>query len=171
MFRDRDAARAELTEAQNTPVDSGTGSGGSGGPSGASFGQDMLSGLMEAVGLDGSVFSDPTQWGIWKLFTGGANYLGGLLKNFQTNSGPARLNPYGGAPGGSQHGRGAGSPGPGNAGDGGLGAFQLGDGGGMSGMGGALMGALPQARDYLAVSRDPSGWTYRRLNHVAGQRR
>lgn len=150
-IRDRDAARAELTEAQNTPVDSGTGSGESGGPSGASFGQDLMSGLMEAVGLDGSVFGDPTQWGIWKLFTGGANYLGGLLKNFQTNSGPDRpmLNPYAGAPRGAQHGRGPGSPGPGNQGDGGLGAFQLGDGGGMSGMGGALMGALPQVGDYL----------------------
>ncbi|WP_285033869.1 phage tail tape measure protein [Mycolicibacterium sp. lyk4-40-TYG-92] len=126
----------------------------SGGPDGQSFAKDMLSGALEAFGLDGSVFSNPMEWGIWKTGTAAANWVGGLLKNWGTNSGPSRLNPYGerayaGDPMGSQHGRGAGSPGPGNQGDGGLGGFQLGDGGGMSGVGDTLMGALPSVADFL----------------------
>ncbi|ALI26569.1 putative EXPORTED PROTEIN [Mycolicibacterium fortuitum] len=153
--RDRDKARAELIDAHNKPIGSDSGAGkGKGGPDGQSFGQDMLSGALEALGFDGEVFSDPTQWGIWKLFTGGANYVGGLLKN--AHGGPSRLNPYGaaampygGSPAGAQHGRGPGSPGPGNQGDGGLGGFQLGDGGGMSGVGDTLTGALPEVSDFL----------------------
>lgn len=42
------------------------------------LGKGLVSGILEGLGLDGSVFSDPTQWGIWKLFTGGVNYMGGL---------------------------------------------------------------------------------------------
>lgn len=152
--RDRDKARAELVEAQNKPIGSDRGTDKKGGPDGQGFAKDMLSGALEALGFDGEVFSDPTQWGIWKLFTGGANYVGGLLKN--AFGGPSRLNPYGpaampygGSPAGTQHGRGPGSPGPGNQGDGGLGGFQLGDGGGMSSVGDTLTGALPQVSDFL----------------------
>ena len=152
--RDRDKARAELTEAQNKPIDSGTSDGKKGGPDGKSFAKDMLSGALEFAGLDGSVFSNPMEWGITKLLTGGANYVGGLLKNLDPNKvrinpyGPGNM-PYGGAPAGPQHGRGPGSPGPGNQGDGGLGGFQLGDGGGMSSVGDTLTGALPQVSDFL----------------------
>ncbi|MFL0288805.1 phage tail tape measure protein [Mycobacterium sp. SMC-21] len=132
------------------------------GPDGESFAKDMFSGALEALGLDGSVFSNPMEWGIWKTGTAAANWVGGLLKNWGTNDGPSRLNPYGtgqyaGNPMGTQHGRGAGSPGPGNQGDGGLGGFQLGDGGGMSGVGDTLMGALPSVADFLPSAATTAG--------------
>ncbi|CKH73114.1 hypothetical protein [Mycolicibacterium smegmatis] len=152
--RDHDKARAELVETQHKPIGSGSGTGKKGGHDGQSFAKDMLSGALEALRFDGSVFSDLSQWGIWKLFTGGSNYAGGLLKN--AYGGPSRLNPYGlaalhygGSPAGTQHGRGPGSPGRGNQGDGGLGGFQLGDRGGMSSVGDTLTGALPQVSDFL----------------------
>lgn len=156
--RDRDTAAAELSEARATADDDETESGKTKqeGPDAKSFGQDMLSGALEFFGLDGSVFSNPFDWGIWKLFTGGANYVGGLLKNFQ-GGGPSRISPYGGSASGTQHGRGAGSPGPGNQGDGGLGGFQLGDGGGMSSVGDTLMGALPQVSDFLPSAASQAG--------------
>ncbi|AMQ66958.1 tape measure protein [Mycobacterium phage Bipper] len=144
-----------------------------GGTGAQGFAKDMLSGALEALGFDGEVFSDPTQWGIWKLFTGGANYVGGLLKN--AFGGPSRLNPYGpaampygGSPAGTQHGRGPGSPGPGNQGDGGLGGFQLGDGGGMSSVGDTLTGALPQVSDFLPAPATNAGQPIDASIHIAG---
>jgi TP901 family phage tail tape measure protein len=44
------------------------------------FGGSLISGLLQGLGFDNDVFSNPLDWGIWKLFTGGANYAGGLLK-------------------------------------------------------------------------------------------
>lgn len=137
--RDRDEARADLAEAQNTPVDTGTGSSsGSSGPDGGSFAQDMIGGALEAIGLDGSVFSNPMDWGIWKLATGGANWLGGMLKNIAPAEGGGP-GPFGGPLGPA--------PGPGN--DGGLGGLSLGEGGDISSVGDTLTAALPQARDFL----------------------
>lgn len=127
-----------------------------GAPDLKSFGKDMLGGVFEMFGLDGSVFSNPMEWGIWKLFTGGANYVGGLLKN--AFGGPDAKQGQGywgqkgdGNPNRTQHGLG-GSPGPGNFSDGGFGG---GDGGG--GGGGAvadtLGSLLPNVSDFLPNSQ------------------
>lgn len=43
------------------------------------LGGGLVTGALEALGFDNSVFGDPTQWGIWKLFTGTANYIGGAM--------------------------------------------------------------------------------------------
>lgn len=53
------------------------------------LGGGLVTGAMEALGFDGSVFGDPTQWGIWKLFTGVTNHvMGGFQKlNEQMESG------------------------------------------------------------------------------------
>lgn len=133
--RDRDLAQRKLAEAQAKPV--GGGAGGSGVPGAQGFGQDLLKGALQAAGFDGSVFGDPTQWGIWKLFTGGANYVGGLLKNFNPQAFAARhhLSGAAGVPG---------SPSAAGVGDGGLGLDFGGGGGGggvMAGLGGLLQGA------------------------------
>ncbi len=138
----------------------GTGRGdgtGDGGPDGKSFGKDLLSGAMEVLGFDGSVFSDPTQWGIWKLFTGGANYVGGLLKNFGGGpDGPGdqrMLRPRPGEdPNRAQH-RGSGAfPGPTDTGG-------VGDGG-FSNIGMSMLDSLlPQASDWLPNATNGGGTT------------
>lgn len=95
------------------------------------LGKGLVSGILEGLGLDGSVFSDPTQWGIWKLFTGGINYAGGLAdsigKGGQGAAQPGGTDMLGGLLGGmmpgannllkpgGQHWAPGGSPGPGNA--------------------------------------------------------
>ncbi|QFG08872.1 tape measure protein [Mycobacterium phage MalagasyRose] len=77
------------------------------------LGKDLVGGFAEALGFDGSLFSDPTQWGITKLFTSGVNWatqpldgsggrggggaggglgpLSGLLSNIPTGLGDLRL--------------------------------------------------------------------------------
>ncbi|ORV29062.1 hypothetical protein AWB98_06640 [Mycolicibacterium conceptionense] len=143
--RDRDTAAAELADARNAPADD-TRDGRSGGVDGQSFGRDMLSGALEAIGLDGEIFSDPTQWGIWKLGAGLLNYGGGLLKG--ALGGPAQGNLWGPP---NQHGMG-GYPGPGNSvGDGGLGDIAFNDPG--SPVGNTLSTWLPNVSDFLPNSQ------------------
>lgn len=95
------------------------------------LGKGLVSGILEGLGLDGSVFSDPTQWGIWKLFAGGINYAGGLAdsigKGEKGAAKPQGTDMLGGLLGGmmpgsnsllkpgGQHWTPGGSPGPGNA--------------------------------------------------------
>lgn len=55
----------------------------------------MMSGAMEMLDLDGSVFSNPMEWGIFKLFTGGANAIGGMLKNAFGGPQQQQQNPLG----------------------------------------------------------------------------
>lgn len=116
---------------------------GSGGPDGKSFGQQMLSGALEALGFDGEIFSDPTQWGIFKTGTGVANWLGGIAKNWNWSALPGQN------PNRRQHGLG-GSPGPGNYGDGGLG-MNFADPG--SPIGDTFSSLLPQVSDFLPNSQ------------------
>ncbi|QFG09403.1 endolysin [Mycobacterium phage Yuna] len=61
-------------------------SGESGGLSGADFGKTFFSGVLESIGLDGSVFSNPLEWPTVKSMMAGANYVGGLLS--AGNGGP-----------------------------------------------------------------------------------
>lgn len=87
----RDAAEAEaadeelrtkgkLTKAKSGSVDGVAGSaGGPGGMDGSDFGQMFVSGLLESVGLDGSLFSNPLEWPTVKSAMAGVNFLGGLL--------------------------------------------------------------------------------------------
>jgi len=52
------------------------------------LGKGLVTGLLQGLGFDGSVFSNPLDWGIWKLFTGAVNYGGGLLKQAQEHGSP-----------------------------------------------------------------------------------
>ena len=113
------------------------------GPDGKNFGQQMLTGALEALGFDGEIFSDPTQWGIFKTGTGIANYLGGIAKNWNWSALPGQN------PNRRQHGLG-GSPGPGNYGDGGLG-MNFADPG--SPIGDTISSLLPQVGDFLPNSQ------------------
>lgn len=56
---------------------------------GSSLGGDIFGGLLEATGLDGSLFKNPFQSGMWKGITGVANFAGALgqAKNEQMNGG------------------------------------------------------------------------------------
>ncbi|QFP94808.1 tape measure protein [Mycobacterium phage Marshawn] len=50
-----------------------------GGLSGADFGKTFFSGIMESIGLDGSVFANPLEWPTIKSAMAGVNWAGGLL--------------------------------------------------------------------------------------------
>jgi TP901 family phage tail tape measure protein len=54
---------------------------GPGGMDGSSLGQTFVSGLLESIGLDGSLFSNPLEWPSIKSLTAGVNFAGGLLAN------------------------------------------------------------------------------------------
>ncbi|WP_396902689.1 tape measure protein [Mycolicibacterium sp.] len=158
--REHQDALEDLTDLQmdiaEKGADGGSGSGRSG-PDTKNFAQEAVKGAFGALGLDGEIFSDPTQWGIWKLFTGGANYVGGLLKG--AFGGPTEGGLWGSMMN-DQHGMG-GRPGPGNfgVGDGGLGGMEFGDPG--SAIGSTLGSFLPQVSDFLPNSQSgKSGDTY-----------
>lgn len=100
-------ADQKYTETLNKPPEATKGKKGTGpgDKDAASLGSGLVKGAMESLGFDGSVFEDPTNWGIWKLFTGGVNYAGGLMKNAfggPTNnaSGGAMDAPFAGGGGG-----------------------------------------------------------------------
>lgn len=151
--RSQALAQRKLAEAEAKPVGGGRGVGsGSGVPGAQGFGQDLFKGALQALGFDGSVFSDPTKWGIWKLFTGGANYVGGLLKNFNPQAFAAgHLGiPAPGA---------LGSPAGSGVGDGGFGGLAAGLGGGDGGgldLGKILSGLLPIAHPQSGARSRPS---------------
>lgn len=128
------------------------------GPDAAGMGQGLLKGALEGLGFDGETFSDPTQWGIFKMGTGLANIFGGVLKNWNwegmahaTDGGQDMGRPFANLRQQQRHGLG-GSPGPGNTSDGGLGDFNFGDGGG-AGLSAAGDTLLPQVRDFLPNSQ------------------
>lgn len=141
--REAGDARDDLGEAQRGKFTASKDGKGGSGPDVQSFGKDMLSGAMDALGFDGEIFSNPMDWGIWKLFTGGANYLGGLAKN--AFGGPQRGN-FPGLAGG-----------PLGGGDGGLGGMNFGDGGGVSSVGDTLTSVIPQVSDFLPNSQTQGG--------------
>jgi hypothetical protein len=61
------------------------------------LGAGLVTGIMEGLGFDGSLFSNPLDWGITKLLTGGANYGLNVLKNMNP-AGDGRVLPGGEKP-------------------------------------------------------------------------
>lgn len=61
----------------------------SNGLNGSDFGKTFVSGVLESIGLDGSVFSNPLEWPTVKSAMAGVNWLGGLLKGGDSESGSA----------------------------------------------------------------------------------
>jgi hypothetical protein len=57
------------------------------GMDGSSLGQSIVSGMMQSIGLDGSVFSDPTQWANVKSGMALANWGGGLMQKIMGGTG------------------------------------------------------------------------------------
>jgi hypothetical protein len=96
------------------------------GPSGQQLGQDMISGIGEMFGIDGSLFKNPMDTGLFKGFKGAMSFFTGLM---------------GGGKGGGQ-----GLPASAWAAQGGDGAAMPPMGGGdmISGLGGMLQGIMPQ---------------------------
>lgn len=80
-------AHNKLTEAENADTElrtkgkpsKGSASSSEGGLSGADFGKTFVSGVLESIGLDGSLFSNPLEWPTIKSLMAGVNYFGGLL--------------------------------------------------------------------------------------------
>ena len=63
----------------NDSSDSKDGKNGNG-LSGADFGKTFVSGVLESIGLDGSIFSNPFEWPTVKSAMAGVNWLGGIAK-------------------------------------------------------------------------------------------
>jgi hypothetical protein len=59
----------------------GAGNVGAAGGDGASLGQSIVSGMLQELGLDGSVFSNPLEWPNIKSAMALVNFGGGLLKS------------------------------------------------------------------------------------------
>ncbi|AYR01085.1 tape measure protein [Mycobacterium phage LeMond] len=82
-------AHDKVTEATNADTElrtkgkfkagSGSGSSSEGGLTGADFGKTFVSGALESIGLDGSLFSNPLEWPTVKSLMAGINFAGGLL--------------------------------------------------------------------------------------------
>ncbi|ASR85905.1 tape measure protein [Mycobacterium phage Peanam] len=80
--------RDKLTEAERADeelrtkgkfVEGSSSSGEGGGLNGADLGRTFVSGILESIGLDGSLFSNPLEWPTVKSAMAGVNFLGGLL--------------------------------------------------------------------------------------------
>ena len=84
-LEDRASAEQTLTDAASQQVEVAEKQ--TGGMDGSSLGQSIVSGMMQSIGLDGSVFSDPTQWANVKSGMALANYGGGLLQGIMGGSG------------------------------------------------------------------------------------
>jgi hypothetical protein len=76
------------------------------------LGKGLISGLLQGLGFDGSVFSNPLDWGLYKLFTGSVNYGMGMFNQMQEHGSPL----FGTAPAGGPGGPIASTPGSGMVG-------------------------------------------------------
>ncbi|AHY26841.1 tape measure protein [Mycobacterium phage ZoeJ] len=74
-----EAQQADNDLRTNGVAQKGKGGKGSGGMDGSDLGKTFVSGVLESIGLDGSVFSNPLEWPTIKSLFAGVNYLGGLL--------------------------------------------------------------------------------------------
>ncbi|WP_336671703.1 hypothetical protein [Tsukamurella sp. USMM236] len=92
---EREAAQAktDLAELKSKGADSKSTEGATTSPSSEtqSLGQGLISGLLQGVGLDGSVFSNPFEWPNVKSATAAMNYFGGLIKTVSGNSGSENM--------------------------------------------------------------------------------
>ncbi|GAB7069782.1 phage tail tape measure protein [Mycobacterium hodleri] len=150
--REHTQATEDLTAAKQKATDDGADGGdGSKGPDTKSFGSDLAKGALEAIGLDGDVFSDPTQWGIFKTGVGIANYAAKVAKGWGKGTGD------GGGEGGPL-GSDGGAAAPGADG-GGFGALVngMGEGAGISGLGDTLAAAIPQPGQPIQNSQTGGG--------------
>lgn len=68
---------------------SGRSSSADGGISGKDFGRLFVEGVLESIGLDGSLFSNPFEWPTVKSALAGVNFLGGLLSGRDAEAGEA----------------------------------------------------------------------------------
>ncbi|AXH46857.1 endolysin [Mycobacterium phage Aminay] len=108
----------------------------SGGLSGEDFGKTFVSGMLESIGLDGSLFSNPLEWPSVKSAMAGINFFGGLLSGK-----------------GSEDGTDAGTAGAASPGGFAAGAADA------VGLGG-LLSVLPSPSDMAgATGTDAAGWT------------
>ena len=126
-------ATNKLTDAQNATVEESAGAAEKTGGGFDDLGKSLWGGLLETIGLDGSVFSNPFEWPNVKSAMAGVNWLGGMLKGGETTAGAStgsgdplsgllnaasgavasNLAPANVAPDTTQHGAGAGAaPGP-----------------------------------------------------------
>ena len=67
-----------------------------GGLNGADFGKTFVSGMLETIGLDGSVFSNPFEWPTIKSLMAGVNILGGIMQGGKGGNAPAATGAAGG---------------------------------------------------------------------------
>jgi hypothetical protein len=89
-IKDRTAAETQLTDVATTTADTATKQGNK--QDFSSVGSSLMGGVMQTLGLDGSLFSDPTQWANTKSLTALANWGGGLLQGVMgTDSGGGSL--------------------------------------------------------------------------------
>lgn len=93
---DIEAADTELRTKGKLVTDrsSGSSSDGSGksGMDGSDLGKTFVSGIMESIGLDGSLFSNPMEWPTVKSAMAGVNWLGGLLSGKNSDMGDGTTN-------------------------------------------------------------------------------
>lgn len=78
-------ARADLEDAKKGKLREGkstTSKSGSGGYDTSSLGGGLVSGMLQAIGLDGSLFSNPFEWPNVKSAMAAINWGGGLLNSF-----------------------------------------------------------------------------------------
>lgn len=88
----RDKAQEALTKKQQRQVEleeklteakeQSTKRGGGSGEDGSSLGQSIISGMLQTLGLDGSLFSNPLEWPNFKSLMAGLNFGGNLLQSF-----------------------------------------------------------------------------------------
>ncbi|ALF00451.1 endolysin [Mycobacterium phage Mufasa] len=74
-----DALNADNELRTKGKAEKGKGGKGSGGMDGSDLGKTFVSGMLESIGLDGSVLSNPLEWPTIKSLFAGINFMGGLL--------------------------------------------------------------------------------------------
>lgn len=78
-LQDRADVESQLADTVTTQVEQKA-QNAQGGGDASSLGQSLVSGLLQGIGLDGSVFSNPFEWANTKSLTALANWGGGLLQ-------------------------------------------------------------------------------------------
>ncbi|AMT71983.1 tail tape measure protein [Mycobacteroides immunogenum] len=95
--REQAQANDDLTQTQNEYNDAMQNSplGGNGNSAASDLGSGLIDGLFQGLGFDGSLFSDPRQWGLVKMFTGLLGGKGGSSAGDLGQGGGGMLNSMG----------------------------------------------------------------------------